>query len=195
MAAVQIDDPEFGDETAFALIRFLLASVAALNRVTPADRKLARAEIKRRRLATRKIAAVCQLWKKDRLPQYLWNALIDSIWNEISSERALVKITKPSQGRPQHRAFRKLIEMLAQNYQRTTGRKPLVKFNIAPVKVKRRYSGPFADLVEVVHSQAMEVWKASGFKPGQLPAPNNLEARLDSARKALQPGRSKLKVI
>ena len=193
MTAAQIDDSEFGDETSFTLVRFLFASVAAFSRVTPGDRKFVRAEIERRRLATQKIAAVCRLWKKDRLPQYLWSAFIDSIWSEISAERALVKIAERKRGRPPYRAFGKLIEMLAQNYQKATGRKPVVKFE--PTKVKHCYSGPFADLIEEVHSQAMEVWKASGFKPTQLPTPNNQEARLDYARKALQPGRSKPKVI
>jgi len=183
-AKMDKDDPAFREGTSYSLVRFLVASIAALHRVTLADQKLTQTDVKRRRAVTRKIAAICRLWeKKEELPDYLWRAFLISIWHEASAERALAKITGRKRGRPQFWAFGRLIEMLADNYRRATSRPAIVKFNNAPTKQKERYSGPFSELIEEAYSQVLAAWEASGFKVAQLPAPSNRDARLDYARK------------
>ena len=175
-------DPEFQEGTSKALFYFLIASIAAAHRGTPADRAMTARGVNRRRAATRKIAAACRLWEQDDPPDDLFRALLISIWHEIVAERDLAKIKTLNRGRPPYRAFNKFIRTLAQQYKRATGQSAIIKLNNSR---DQRYSGPFADLLEEIYSQANEIWKSSGFEM-RLATPTSKEAQLDYARKALQ---------
>lgn len=184
-AKLKNPDPTFQEGTSKALFDFLFASIAAAHRTSPADRKFTMLEVKRRRAATRKIAAACRLWKTDDLPDDLWRAYLISIWHENFAERNLARIEKLKVGRPQYRAFDKLVRTLAEHYRRATGQDAIVKFDNAR---EPRCSGDFADLIEESYGQAIKVLNASGIR-NRLAAPTDKAARLEYARKVTQRSR------
>jgi hypothetical protein len=175
-------NPTFQDGTSKALFVFLFASIAAAHRISPSDRKFMVLEVKRRRAATRKIAAACRLWKFGDLPDDLWRAYLVSIWHENLVERNLARIGKPKVGRPQYRAFDKFVRSLAEQYKHATGQDAIVKFDNAR---EPRCSGDFADLIEESYRQALKVLHTSGIR-NRLAAPTDKAARLDYARKVAQ---------
>jgi hypothetical protein len=184
-AKLKHPDPTFQEGTSKALFEFLIASVAAAHRTSRVDRKFMMLEVKRRRAATRKIAAACALWKSDDLPDDLWREYLISIWHKNFAERSLARIEKLKVGRPPFRAFDKFVLTLADRYKRATGQDAIVKFNNAR---EPRCYGDFADLIEESYGQAIQVLNASGLR-SRLAAPTDKAGRLDHARKVIQRGR------
>jgi hypothetical protein len=184
-ANLQRPDLDFKEGTSKALLDFLIASVAAGNRVAPDDRNEVKKKLKQARAVRCNIQTSCQLWKyDDSLHDNLRKGLKISSRYVTFLEDAVAAVGKLPRGAKRFGPFKKFVRALAKRYDSATDHPAIVKFNNSRGP-NRRCSGTFADLLEKTYAQASEIWKVSGLN-FRLAAPTTREARLDYARKEVQ---------